>query len=764
MIGCADNDQKLAQGHVESARKFLAQRKVQTAIIEYRNAVNLDPNNGGILFELAEAYVLNKEISNAVRYYNLAAKADPDSILAYLRLAQIHMQTGALLEARHDITNALKVSPDSVSAHHILSGIQVKERDIKAAIETLEKAANIDDKNIKTYISLASLYIQNNNPGKAEQAYKHAINADSESRTAYMGLVRLYIAQKKWDDAETLLKSVLETPGSKIEKNSDMAMFYQSCRQFDKAETYFQKAVDIDPGNVGSLMNLAEFYTRMNQESKAVITMKNAMAKKPDSPQVLTNLAQVFLHFNRVEEASTFIEKALTADNEYVGALFQKGRVLMAKGDFSGALDLFDQVVAQDKVNAQAYYYRAECIEARGASDRPEQKIFRAAAGMLDDPAAFEKDQVKTNLLAVVTINPRHLEARRKLLEIYLLEGNVIEARKQMNDILGLAPTDIKTMSLMSGLKLIEGDIDAARQILMAIIKDRPDYFPAYVRLGKLHENNREYDQALEYYREAFDIMPNQSKPGLIKLMTNIFIVQKQFDMALETINAMSVKAPDDSAAFFANLKGEVFMASGQAEKAFEHFVKSADMNPKYIMPRMHMAAVYLGRRDYKMGLELLKEVESINPRYVPALFAIGTIHHQKGNIEKAEIYYRKVLGETPDHVDAANNLAFILSEKKGGTDEALLYATKAREKAPKNADVMDTLGWIYYQKGNYLNALSEFEESLKIKSDSALAWFHYGMALYRNREFEKARRYLKKALELDPEFKDAETARQMLN
>jgi len=73
-------------------------------------------------------------------------------------------------------------------------------------------------------------------------------------------------------------------------------------------------------------------------------------------------------------------------------------------------------------------------------------------------------------------------------------------------------------------------------------------------------------------------------------------------------------------------------------------------------------------------------------------------------------------------------------------------------------------MGWAYYQKGNYLHALSELEESLKLEPNSALACFHYGMALYRTQEFEKARHYFIKAIKIDPDFRDAAKAEKMLN
>ena len=77
---------------------------------------------------------------------------------------------------------------------------------------------------------------------------------------------------------------------------------------------------------------------------------------------------------------------------------------------------------------------------------------------------------------------------------------------------------------------------------------------------------------------------------------------------------------------------------------------------------------------------------------------------------------------------------------------------------------VLDTMGWLYYQKGIYLSARSELEESLNIHPESALACYHYGMTLYRMKEYETAKKYFEKALKIDLNFDGAQLVRKILN
>ena len=95
--------------------------------------------------------------------------------------------------------------------------------------------------------------------------------------------------------------------------------------------------------------------------------------------------------------------------------------------------------------------------------------------------------------------------------------------------------------------------------------------------------------------------------------------------------------------------------------------------------------------------------------------------------------------------------------------DEALVFAQIAKELMPESAAVMDTLGWIYYLKGSYLHAIAEFQGSLAKIPNNPVINYHMGLAQYRNDDKDKAREFLAKALELDPDFEGSEEARKVL-
>lgn len=760
--GCSKDNQDEVNALIENARTFMAQNKPETALVEYNNALQLDPDNDVALFEIAEVYIVLERLESAIRYYKLSASANPGKILPRLRLAQIYLQTDQVFEARAEVSKALEISPNSLEAYHILSGIQIQERDLNAAVDTLIKAAVINEQDVKTQISLAQLYLVQNRVPEALEIFSKAMVIDPSEREAYMGVIRIYARKRQFDKVESLFKEIINTPGNKSAKYTDFARFYEGRKKFELAEEKYQKAMVEEPDGVLPAIHLAEFYTRRNRMDPAVAVLKNLLIKKKSVALVKTALSQVYLHFGLIQRAQVLVDEVLAADSNYVEALFQKGKILVTRKDYKQALDYFDRVIAINRIDAEAYYYRGLCISEKGASDRPEQKIFRAAAGLLNEPDEFEKNQEKGNYLAAILVDPELVEPRIKLAEMYIEENNLVKAKEQLEEIFKRQAPNRKIMSLIAGIHILEGRPKEAETLLKIIIQQNPEYIPAYIRLGVLYRSGGYHRQALAYLKEAFK--KNTKQIGLVGIMTDILIQEKKFDDALMLVKEYTSMDGGDYAAYYEYLLGEIVLKKGDADKAQIHFRKAVELKPDYIDPHMQIAVYYNSQRQFNRSLEHYMVVEKINPLFIPALMNIAVIFDREERLDQAEIYYRKVLEIDPQHIAAANNLSFILSEKPGTLEEAFRLAKIARNKRPKDPNVLDTMGWVFYQKGNFLSARSELEESLKINPDSALASFHLGMTLYRIKEYEKARAYLKTALELDDNFRGADLARKILN
>jgi len=191
--------------------------------------------------------------------------------------------------------------------------------------------------------------------------------------------------------------------------------------------------------------------------------------------------------------------------------------------------------------------------------------------------------------------------------------------------------------------------------------------------------------------------------------------------------------------------------------------LKSAELDPKMISAYVALTELYAASQNFEQASAKLEAALKANPDNVPLLMLAGMISQQRGDHQRAQQAYEKILAINPGFAPAANNLAWIYSEIQGDQDKAFRLAQKAREGGPDDPQIADTLGWILYKKGNYEWALSYLKESAAKLSSNAEVQFHLGMTQFKLGDAPAARQALERALKLNPSFPGAEEARKAL-
>jgi Flp pilus assembly protein TadD len=154
----------------------------------------------------------------------------------------------------------------------------------------------------------------------------------------------------------------------------------------------------------------------------------------------------------------------------------------------------------------------------------------------------------------------------------------------------------------------------------------------------------------------------------------------------------------------------------------------------------------------------------SAHPVDAGALAILGTLEESRGDLPKAEAYYKKSLQIRPQQPIAANNLAYRMLLNGENVDVALTLAQTGRQGMPNSPAAADTLAWAYYYKGTYGFARDLLEDALKTEPNNATMQYHLGMVYSKLRDKSSASVHLKKAASLAPDSpaaKDAQAALQ---
>ena len=452
-------------------------------------------------------------------------------------------------------------------------------------------------------------------------------------------------------------------------------------------------------------------------------------------------MARYYFKNQQIEDAEKLVTEILEKQPKYFPARMFKGEIMVAKRQFDDAAALFGQLIQEEPSSGRAYYFKGVANLGRG----------EARLGKADVAKAVE-------------LNPRHIKARLLLSEIYYRERSFDQALKESEAVLALEPNNFQAMLIKGNIYMYQEKFKEAQNVFEEIIVRAPKNPVGYYRLGLLYRLQKQNDLAMSNFQKALEINPN-----FMDVFTNVIVLlasEKDFKGAHEACDEQLAKVGDNKTAraMIYNLQGRLYQAQQDNDRAATFYQKAMAESPDFIPPYGALAGIYLAENKVDLAIEQYQTALEKNPNQAGAHMILSTIYLMQKQTDLAEKHLREALKINPDFAPAANNLAYILASREENLNEALELAQKAKAKFPDNPNIIDTLGWVYYKKGLYDNAVTEFSDGIEKLPENAELRYHLGLAYYKKGENDKARQELQKALSLNASFDGAEEAKKILS
>ncbi|MFC1516647.1 tetratricopeptide repeat protein, partial [Thermodesulfobacteriota bacterium] len=531
--------------------------------------------------------------------------------------------------------------------------------------------------------------------------------------------------------------------------------------------------------------------------------------KAPNNIEALFLLASILELEKNLYEAASVYEKIMELDSQQTRAYLGLARVLTRQGKLTEAEKMLKEAVDIDPKDVKLHlalfsyyinkkdYGRAEAEINETISANPENTDLYIILGNFYFSQSKNAKAEAAYLKAVET-DPKRIKPYMVIAGFYDVSGDKDNALIMYEKALDIQPEDIRVMNTIARFYLKNRQLDDAEQYIIEILKKRPKYFPTRMLQGELFLLKKDpaeainlFDQLIQeeplsdrahYFRGAANLAKGETNrakvdfekavsinPRLMDAFTNIVLLHAEdgaFDQAIEKCNEQMERVKDnpESLAIIHSLKGGLYLSqrkNSEAETAFKSALKE---NPNFLIPYYSLARIYLVEKQEEKAIAQYRAILDKDPKQVGPHMLLGTIYDMQRRFDLSEKHYREALNINPDFAPAANNLAYLLVESGKNIDEALELALNAKEKLPGDPSVMDTLGWVYYKKGLYENAISEFEDSLERMPDNAVVHYHLGLAHYKAGDKKRAEEELKKALSLEEDFDGAKETKQLLS
>jgi tetratricopeptide (TPR) repeat protein len=732
MVGaCGTDPQAAKQTHFARGQEYFAAKKYNEAIIELRNAVQIDARFGEARYQLAEAYAQVGDAEGAFREYVRAADLLPDPNVQ-LKAGMLLLLSGRHEDAKARAEKVLATEPGNIEAHILLGNALAGMKDFDAAVEQMQRAIKTDPNPGLSYASLGNFELQRGNLPAAEAAYAKAIELDPGSAPARVALGNYRMALGDRGQAEAAFLKALELdPNSVIALRSIVALYLTS-HQLDRAEPFLRELTEESKDSTPVFV-LADVYTATGRSDLAVAQLQGLQKIPADFLPATLRLAAIAYAAGRTAEGHANVDQAIKASPKAAQGYVMKARFFLAERKVAEAVTQLHAAVA-------------------AAPDYPSGHFWLAQAylrqGKLEDAQAAFTETLK--------LAPSFVPAQVALSAILLRTRQTDQALTYATQAAQAAPRDPDARAALVRVLLAQRNVDRARTELQTLTEQHGELAVVHVLRGALEMLQSDPKSAERAFARALEIDPSSydALNGLVATQ----LARGNVAAAQAKVGEAVTKSPADAPTLL--IAARAHLAARDYPAAEAALRKVIEVDPQRLDAYTLLGRLYASQNRLDEAIREFDEIAKREPKSVGAHTAVATLQLAQNKRAEAKARYQKVLEIDSNAAVAANNLAWMQAEDGDNLDVALQLAQTAVTRLPESAEVSDTLGFVYLKKAMYAQAIAAFQASLKRDMRNPIYHYHLGLSYAGQGDTTQAKRSLDSALELSQTFPGAADAR----
>lgn len=693
---CSQFDEQQFTHYLQRGDQYVQQQQFAKAVIEYKNAARMGPNDVSIHWKLAQAALRTKDFQTAFAALQRTSRLDPNHYDAKNSLGQLYLAVGKTKESRQ-IAEELVVNHPLRPAGYMLRGhLIARDGDLAAAIAQFQEAVGRNPADDETMVAIGHLYLLQQSSTQALVWYDRALQTNPDS----------------------------------IEARVARGNYYFAAGQAAAGEMDFQTALDLGRDSEDMRLAIAVQHLMQGRPQHAEQEL-TAIAETMKSQKAGVLLIELKLELGKVAEAKALLE-AIRKEKTDVAVTYLQGRIALAEQRGEEARTFLEAVVKRDPNMAGAHLY----------------------LGVLN---LLERRRVpgEEQLLEAIRLDPASPKAHLVLAELYLNENSFTKAEEQAFEVLRRNPAHVQAAVLYADSFLLRDDWGRAESIYSSLLRQLPHSPIGPTKMAFLKRKQGFSSQAADYLAEAVKRAP--ADHGLMAEYLLALVATEKRQRAEHLLKDYIGKEPQDPLRWEA--AGRVHLAMRQPVEAEKALKKAAELAADDPLPMYQLAHLYLSQNKPFQAEAAFRKVLEREEKHEAAHTSLGLLLATRGRTDEANDHYRRALELGPRNYVAANNLAADLLDRGADLDEALRVGKVALDAAPTVPAIQDTVGWIYFKKGALEEAYPLLTRAASELSDNPMVRFHHAMVLAKRGDKTLAMAELESALSLSRTFPGAEEA-----
>lgn len=661
LTGCS----KTPEDRFNRGKILLAKGDTRGAILEIKNTLQAQPNNGEARLLLGKTYLAIEAYADAEKELNRARDSGiaTDKVLpllawAYLRMGEaqkaldlgippgsLNRQDMAAMQAiraealiqlgkRAEAEIPLAAAEQADSGHpHLLvlkARLAVDNKAPDEAKKYIDAALKRDPTYTYAYYLKAALLEAEGKHDEALQTYQQALKHDPKAFRAYLAISNVEFRRGQPEASEKALQAAEKAAPNHPLVRYTRGMFELRRNDLKAANDALLQVLRVAPNYMPAQLATAMVNLGLGNYEQAIKNAERVLAEQPNNELAKRVLAATQLKLGDPKDALATLIPLLEQRPDDVKLLALASKAYQQSENYPQALKLLNQAEALDPNDPSLKQQKAVSLLAMGQTDQAMAELERASS-------LSDKD-VRADI-SIITLDLQRNEFDKALKAIDALEKKL--------------PNKAFTHNLRAMAFLGKNDKTSARKSLERALALDPKHVPAAISMAYLELSENHVDAA----RKRFEGILAQTSNNLQAMLglANIALLNKQ---------------EKDHAAWLE---------------------KAAKTHPEAIQPRVLLSRYYLNKNDPAKALALAKEAVSNNPNDPNAIDFLAAMQLAGNNPIGAVDTYKKLIAKSPDSGEAHYRLALAQITAKNPA-EGRASLNRALTLKPDLIPAMDTL------------------------------------------------------------------------
>ena len=585
------------------------------------------------------------------------------------------------------------------------------------------------------YFVQAKVFEQQENPLGAIVALRSAADLDPTSPTIYSRLADNYEQIEDYEQATVFGARALELDPALDELRLQLIRWYESAGDFGAAAVHLEQLIARQPARWPFYSHLARLYQEMG-ESGRIDRLFDDLLSREDTPEdIRVNIAYTLSRSGSPKKAEGIFREILGENPGSEEAWIGLAEIHLDRGERDRGIEHFVAAAHHLPENPGIMWELARLLEGPEDLSRFEEAdptfLYRLGEAL----AAAERYELAATVFErIVGLQPADVDAWLDPARYYLH----LEDHERVDKLLGEA---VETMPDSVDLYLFWGQALARQERYGEAIaafrrglERQPGNVDLLERWGYVYEQQERYEEAIEVYRRG---LAAGALPGPMFIRWGIVLGrQESWLEALELFDKAAAEAADDAGL------GEAYLHSG-------------------------IALENLGR--WEEAIAKLRQATGLDSSDTVPLFYLGSCLEQASrsqpdsaaHFDAAVAAFQRLIELDPGDAYALNYLGYMYAERGIHLEEAVGMLIRAVAMDPGNGAFLDSLGWAYYRLGEFEKAerfLARAIEQLVDEEDDeelAVIYDHAGDIASALGKQDEAASHWRRALELAPDDED---------